>query len=257
VAGPNTSRNNGRLAAADWGPFRYTLQALAGCRVWFLCEAHGEVMRREHTKSTCVDCWFSAILAAILFTLVFTHPVLEFWTQLALSTLVLAGLAVLFDGPTLRRLLRERTLSTAGSVAGGLASAAVLYGIFLAGKWTVGAVLPSGETWIKSVYELGDGVARWRVALLLLAIVGPCEELFWRGYVQRRLTAAYGRTGVVLTICAYAGVHLAVGNPVLILAAVVCGTVWGVQYYLARDILLNALSHGVWAAIIFAVFPVV
>lgn len=194
-------------------------------------------------------------VAAALFSLIFTSPVLGFWTQLAASTVLLAGMAFLFDGAALKSLLRPRWPAVILSICGGLAAAMLLYGAFFIGRATLLWLFPWGHSLIGSIYDLGDGVSAWQIALLLLFVVGPCEEIFWRGYVQRRLQAAYGWRGVVMTCCIYAGVHVASGNPVLIVAALVCGIFWGALFALSDNLAVNVVSHGIWAAAAFAVVP--
>jgi len=206
-------------------------------------------------RSGCADCWISLIVAALLFALVFADPALGFWRQLAVTATLLAMMAFLFDRTALKVRLRPQWPGTLRAVAGGLAAATVLYGIFLVGRLAVSAFFPSGGVLIRSIYQLGRDEHAWRIGLVLLLVVGPCEELFWRGYIQRRLTDVYGPWGVGMTICAYAAVHLASGNPVLILAALVCGAFWGVLFRVFGNIVANIVSHAVWASVVFAFLP--
>lgn len=200
-------------------------------------------------------CWVSLSVAALLFTLLFTTPAWGFWLQLTASAALLASLAFLLDGGALRRLLRLQWPGVAPTVAGGLAAACVMYGMFYGGRMAALRLVPGAGEQIGSIYGLGRGVSSWPIGFCLLLIVGPCEEIFWRGYVQRRLCEAHGRKGVVMTILLYAGVHVASGNPVLLLAALVCGTFWGLLFFRFGRLPVNMVSHGLWAALVFAVFP--
>ena len=90
----------------------------------------------------------------------------------------------------------------------------------------------------------------------MMFVIGPGEELFWRGFLQRRLQGLLGRRiGWLLATGIYASIHLATGNPILVLAAGVCGAFWGWLYLRYRSMLLNAVSHTVWDIIIFILLP--
>jgi len=45
-------------------------------------------------------------------------------------------------------------------------------------------------------------------------------------------------------------------NFMLTMAAYVAGAFWGAQYLWRRDLAALIVSHSVWSAVIFAVFPV-
>jgi membrane protease YdiL (CAAX protease family) len=202
-----------------------------------------------------LSCWLSLIAATVLFTCVFTAPTMGFWLQLAVSTLLLTGIAFFVDGRSLLFQLRQCRTRLISSIAIGVASAGVLYFIFYAGKVFLSVFTDTGAGLVVSVYDMGEGYSSLGIGMILLLIVGPCEELFWRGFIQRKLDDSYGWCGIAMTILAYAAVHIAAGNPVLILAAVVCGTFWTLLLVVFDDIIINIVSHAVWAAVVFAFLP--
>ena len=53
----------------------------------------------------------------------------------------------------------------------------------------------------------------------------------------------------------YAVVHLSSGNPMLILAALVCGLFWGLLYQRTGSITLVVISHTAWNLTVFLGFP--
>src|SRR5919107_383033 len=62
------------------------------------------------------------------------------------------------------------------------------------------------------------------IAARLAAVIGPAEELYWRGLLQSELTRRYGPVkGAAAATAAYSGVHLCTRNPTLIGAATVAG----------------------------------
>jgi membrane protease YdiL (CAAX protease family) len=194
-------------------------------------------------------------LAGILFSLLFGGVVFEFWWQLAATVGVLVAFAWRSDGESLARLLRCSPGMLVVNLALGIAAAAALYGVFALGRIAAVAILPRGQEEILAVYALRDNVAAWRAGILLAGVIGPGEEIFWRGMVQRRLTDAYGWRGVVLSVLAYGAVHIASGNPTLILAALTCGTFWAVMMMAFRSLWANMISHALWCVAIFVVWP--
>src|SRR5438445_6490154 len=86
--------------------------------------------------------------------------------------------------------------------------------------------------------------------------IGPSEELFWRGLVQRNLHRRFGRLrGWLLASSIYGAVHLVSENLTLTGAATTAGLFWGALY--ARDQRLTPLvvSHISWDLWIFLVAP--
>ena len=110
---------------------------------------------------------------------------------------------------------------------------------------------------VDSIYQMKDGTPSWLIALLLLFIIGPAEELFWRGYVQRTLTQRWtANAGFVVTTLIYTAVHLPSMNFMLIMAAFTCGFCWGLLYRLfPQHFPAIVLSHALWDAAAFVWFP--
>ncbi len=198
-------------------------------------------------------------LAAILFIALFRlrrlGP-LDFWSWLALNIVLVVALAFLIDrgyGQRLRQDLRSGLLRKA---ALGVASAAVLYAVFAVARIVALRIFPFAGAGIGSVYALRTGVPLLRIVLLIGLVIGPGEELFWRGFFQERTGATTSPTyGFVLTTLLYSAVHLAGGNIMLVLAAAVCGVFWGWLYLRFRSPVLNVISHTLWDLLVFVVFP--
>lgn len=94
------------------------------------------------------------------------------------------------------------------------------------------------------------------MTLLILLLIGPGEEFFWRGFIQRRWQNRFGPlAGWVLASALYSLVHLGSGNVMLVLAALVCGLFWGGLYLRCRSLLSVAVSHALWDILIFVLFP--
>ncbi|MBQ9667050.1 MAG: CPBP family intramembrane metalloprotease [Bacteroidaceae bacterium] len=208
---------------------------------------------------------FSILVAATLWFLMFsslTAPLLNFWWAMAASAVVLTTLAcqegVLRrlhaslgrDGHIVRSVTREVLL--------GIAIAVVLWGVFWVGDKVASWLFPFARPQVDLIYGMKTGNQPWLIALLLLFIIGPAEELFWRGYVQHRLSERWSPTlGYVCATAIYTLVHLPSGNFMLIMAAMVCGVCWGGLYRLMpRHFLAILLSHALWDCAAFVWFPI-
>ncbi len=138
----------------------------------------------------------------------------------------------------------------------GLGSAAALYGIFQAGDRLTRRILPFGAREIDAIYQLRTAAPRPLIAAALATVIGPGEELFWRGLVQRSLQPRFGRAGAALLASGvYGGIHVVSENLTLTSAASVAGLFWSLLY--AREQRLPALiiSHVAWDIWIFLIAP--
>jgi membrane protease YdiL (CAAX protease family) len=153
--------------------------------------------------------------------------------------------------PELRRLRL-----TSKDVAGGLASAAALYGIFQAGDRIARRIMSSGAAEIAAIYELRTLAPQPAIAAALALVIGPGEELFWRGIVQHGLQRWLGRWGAAaLATTIYGGVHLVSENLTLTGAAATAGAFWGALYASTQRLPPLIVSHVAWDIWIFLVAP--
>jgi CAAX protease family protein len=184
------------------------------------------------------------------FAATFRGPRERFWSRMTLTGLALGSLALVTSGPARRTRLRWWHLPI------GLASAAVLYVTFQLGDRFARRFVPSGDREIREIYDLRTLRPKEEIATRLATIIGPAEELFWRGLVQSALMRRYGRwTGAALAAMAYGGVHVVSGNFTLLGAAGVAGAHWSALY--AAGVPLGALivSHVAWDVWIFLIQP--
>lgn len=173
----------------------------------------------------------------------------NFWVKIGATVFFVTAYSVLWQRP--------RITFRWSSLALGIASAALLYGIFWAGNALAPFVVPGARGQVGGIYGLGEGSRKIWICLLLLLVTGPGEEIFWRGFVQGRLQEKWGSfCGYGVATLIYGGVHVFSRNPMLIFAALVAGAFWGAQYSLRRDLLALIISHSLWSAFIFAVLPI-
>ena len=204
-------------------------------------------------------------VAALLWFWMFspwTAGITNFWITMAVAGVSLTTMALLFSPEVrtgVRTLFRRYTLhALLGQLLLGVALAALMWGIFWVGDKLSTLWFSFARPQVDSIYAMKHGLPPAVIALLLLFVIGPAEELFWRGYVQRTLAAHVGVDGAfVLTAAVYTLVHVWSMNFMLIMAALVAGGVWGLLYRL-RPSLLPALivSHAIWDACVFVAFPI-
>ncbi|HEX7496888.1 MAG TPA: CPBP family intramembrane glutamic endopeptidase [Candidatus Limnocylindrales bacterium] len=184
------------------------------------------------------------------FAATFRGPRDRFWARMTATGAVLGGLALVAN-PRLRR-----TRIGPREAALGVASAAALYGTFKLGDRFARRFVPGGDAQIRDIYSLRELAPREETAARLVAIIGPAEELFWRGLVQEALMRRYGRwTGAAMAAAAYSAVHVTTGNFTLIGAAGIAGAHWCVLYAAGVPIGALIVSHCAWDVWIFLLQP--
>jgi len=179
-----------------------------------------------------------------------------FWRQMSCTILLLLSVGILADRTWISIITQDLHKETVKKIVIGLLSAIILYGIFLAGYFLSRLVFPFAESNINAVYSLKTNMPEIQIVMLMLFIIGPGEELFWRGFLQRTITDHGGAfRGLLITTLLYAGVHAASSNIMLVIAAFVAGTFWGILYLRYRSILLNIVSHTAWDLLVFIILP--
>ena len=111
---------------------------------------------------------------------------------------------------------------------------------------------------VNAIYGMKEGESPWLLSVLMLFLIGPAEEIFWRGYVQRTLSGRFSRNaGFVITTLLYAAVHAGSCNFMLVMAALVAGVVWGGLYrFFPERFSAVIISHALWDAAVFVWFPI-
>jgi uncharacterized protein len=192
----------------------------------------------------------SLAAAGAAFAATFNGPRDRFWSRMTVTGLTLGGWALLTSQPS------RRIGIGPGRFAAGLLSAIGLYLTFKAGDRFARRYVPGGDAEIRDIYTLRTLRPRPEIAARLALVIGPAEEIFWRGLVQEALMRRFGRwTGAAMAATAYGGVHVVTGNFTLFGAAGIAGAHWCALY--AARVPLGALivSHVAWDVWIFLVQP--
>ncbi len=198
----------------------------------------------------------AVVVAAVLWTLMFsplTAPRLDFWWMMTGSACVLTLLSTLFR-PHWWRGLRW----TPSNILLGIALAVLLWGIFWTGDKVSSWLFNFARPQVDAIYGIKEGASAWLLSFLLLFLIGPAEEIFWRGYVQHTFSMKWGgNAGFVVTSIIYALVHAPSCNFMLVMAAFVAGVVWGAVYrFFPERFPAVIISHAIWDAAVFIWFPI-
>ncbi|MCM3586240.1 CPBP family intramembrane metalloprotease [Mesobacillus maritimus] len=137
----------------------------------------------------------------------------------------------------------------------GIITGVILYAVFWLGDTLIGVLNLPLEIQITRLYKLFSPETVWHYIVLLL-VIGPGEEIFWRGFIQRKLhryTSA--RTSIIISTLLYASVQIYSGEWVLFIAALTGGLVWGALYAWKKSIRLVVISHIVFDLLMFGLLP--
>lgn len=182
-----------------------------------------------------------------------TAGMMNFWTAMSISAAILVWISMY----TVKDFYKQFNF-TSKEVALGLISAVALYGIFYLGNYLSTAWFDFAKPQIGNIYSMKDGNNPYLIGALLLVLIGPAEEIFWRGFIQRAIGIKYGDwMAFVVTTLVYTLVHIWSLNFMLIMAALVCGAFWGLLFiYNKKNIVALIISHAVWDLSVFILFPI-
>jgi membrane protease YdiL (CAAX protease family) len=181
---------------------------------------------------------------------------IDFWWWMSGNLFILIALSFALDRTYIPLLTKDLTSNTLRKIGIGLLSAAFLYVLFFAGNYLSRRWFDFADPGISNVYDFKGNASAIRIALLMILIIGPGEEIFWRGYLQRQFANKWGKwPGLIIALVLYTGVHIFTGNFMLIMAALICGLFWGWLYMKHESMIINVISHTVWDVVVFLVLP--
>lgn len=193
----------------------------------------------------------SLIIAAILWFVIFVLKPFNFWIEMCVSILILVILALFSE----KNLISFRDIKLRYILIG-IISAIILYFVFYAGNIISGYLFPFKDAQISSVYSNRAQGSSLFIGVLLLFIIGPGEEIYWRGFIQKNLAKKFGENkGYIVAALLYAGVHIITFNFMLVIAALVCGIYWGWIYKKEKSLVPIIISHAIWDFTVFVLFP--
>lgn len=196
------------------------------------------------------------ILATVLWTVMFspwTAPHVNFWWMMTASACSLTLLSSLFAPGWWKRIS-----ITPSNIFYGILIAVALWGVFWLGDKFSQLLFDFARPQVDIIYGMKEGESPWLLTALLLFLIGPAEEIFWRGYVQQTLSQRWNpNVGFVVTTLVYALVHAGSFNFMLVMAAMVAGAAWGLLYrFFPERFTAIVISHALWDVAVFIWFPI-
>ena len=196
------------------------------------------------------------ILAAVLWTIMFspwTAPHVNFWWMMTGSACTLSICATMF-APW----WWKRVHLTPANIIWGIVIAVALWGLFWVGDKLSQLMFDFARPQVDTIYGMKEGESPWLLTALMIFLIGPAEEIFWRGYVQENLARKWNANkGFIVTTLIYALVHAGSLNFMLTMAALVAGAVWGALYrFFPKYFAAIIISHALWDVAVFIWFPI-
>ena len=195
-------------------------------------------------------------IAAVLWTIMFspwTAPHVNFWVMMTCSGAALTLYSTLAS-PGWWKDIRIGL----SDILLGAGLAAVMWGVFWLGEFFSTILFDFARPQVDTIYGMKEGENPMVLTLLMLFIIGPAEEIFWRGYIQKSLSSRWTPTvGFIITTLVYSLVHISKFNFMLIMAAAVAGVIWGIAYrFFPERLGAIIISHALWDCAVFIWFPI-
>ncbi|MCQ6275077.1 CPBP family intramembrane metalloprotease [Bacillus sp. V3B] len=171
-----------------------------------------------------------------------------FWYMFTATMLILISYSILNE-----KVDDESTFLTYSVY--GIFSGIILYALFWTGHLLIDVFHSPLDKEISRLYTRFSPSQIWHYIVLLLFIV-PGEELFWRGFIQKRLLKSMGVTyGILLAAVLYASVQIYSDTFIHLIAALIAGTFWGALYAWKKSMPLVIISHLTFDLLLFILFP--
>ena len=141
---------------------------------------------KKHETSKLI---FSLLVAALLWFVMFspwTAPHVNFWICMSASALGLTCFAFTFGGRQSFGIADNSSLIKTCIL--GLSIAVLLWIVFYIGDKVSQLLFSFSRAQVNLIYNIKGNTSPTLLSLLLLFIIGPAEEIFWRGYIQRTLS---------------------------------------------------------------------
>lgn len=199
---------------------------------------------------------FTIFVAAILWTIMFcpiTAPYVNFWWMMTASACTLSLLATFFG----RDWWKDVRIDLSNILLG-IAIAVALWSVFWIGDKLSQLMFNFARPQVDIIYGMKDGESPLLLTLLMLFLIGPAEEIFWRGYIQKSFSQYWNpNVGMVVTTAIYSLVHAGSCNFMLTMAALVAGLAWGIMYrFFPEKFGAIIISHALWDVAVFIWFPI-
>lgn len=137
----------------------------------------------------------------------------------------------------------------------GVLSGLLLYALFFAGHLLLPHLPLSWDKQAAGIYKWYGPQFSWHYIVLILVFI-PGEELFWRGFIQKRLSVYFNDlTAIIAASMLYASIFIYSDKLIWVLAAFIAGLFWGSLYVWKRSIPMLIISHLVFDILLIVLLP--
>ncbi|WP_216647560.1 CPBP family intramembrane glutamic endopeptidase [Bacillus sp. THAF10] len=187
------------------------------------------------------------ILACTMISWSFLSPD-YFWILFPLSLFVLACFSIYKEHKKALFTLSKSTFVIA------LLSGIGIYLFFLLTYLFIKQVPYPIIVYVTDLYNLVGPKEWWHYVLLVFVII-PGEELFWRGFIQKQLKELGPLRSVLIAAALYSLAHAWTGNPMLMAAAFTGGSAWGFLFLRTGSLSVVIISHLVFDLLLLVLVP--
>jgi membrane protease YdiL (CAAX protease family) len=196
------------------------------------------------------------IIAAVMWLEMFALQNYNFWIEMLIAASLLALVSAYINHKTGPAINYRLYFFKPEYITIGIVSAVILYLVFYAGDYISKQIFTFANQQVTNIYGNKTLLNPTIIGLLLFFIIGPAEEVFWRGFVQDTLAEKFGdNKGWIIGALIYGGVHIIALNFMLFLAALVCGLFWGYMFKKYKSLWPGIISHALWDLTIFVLIP--
>ncbi|MBT0133048.1 CPBP family intramembrane metalloprotease [Listeria seeligeri] len=188
------------------------------------------------------------ILCALLVILTYQFPRV-FWYLYGAGMLFLLSFVIFNDD-----LKKEYSFSK--GILPGIFSGIVLYIVFYIGAFILKVMPGSLENSVAAAFDK-YATDSWVIWLLMIVAIIPGEEIFWRGFVLKRLNNYFNpwfSNIFAALICVV--MMFPSGNFAAIIGIFVASLVWNIMYSYRPSLLMVYISHLTFAFILLAALPI-
>lgn len=172
-----------------------------------------------------------------------------FWYIFTATILFLVSIAILSER-------MDDELSILPYLLYGVLSGALLYSVFWIGYniMKLFDISPLVND-VAKLYNIYAPQMIWQYVVLLFIII-PGEEIFWRGFIHKRISRLFHKKwGIPLSAFMYTLPLIYSGNKALLVAGFVAGLFWGFLYEWKKSLPLVIISHLTFDLLLLYIFP--
>ena len=191
--------------------------------------------------------------AALVYLFLFRSNLQYFWYSLASTGVMLAALAFFWGGSVMKK--RDFRFS---DLIIGIGGGSLLYILSVATAWILERLFPLYGKQITEIYSWAEGSNLTVLVLMIILLVGPGLEVFWRGMMTNWLISAWNvKWGVILSVFAATFVYLPSLSLTLICAGLLLSIVCTALYAWRKTPVAPAVAHAVWLLAVVVFFPLI